>query len=71
MRIALVLLFLFLLILFMPIKLRSKIDFNVFINEGIFSLFFFKLKIMLAKLEFSKNKKTDNSYLSIQCPKRE
>ena len=52
MRIALVLLFLFLLILFMPIKLRSKIDFNVFINEGIFSLFFFKLKVILAKLEF-------------------
>ena len=58
------------LLLFMPIKLRCKIDYDVFRNDGLLSLFLFKIKLLLAKLKFKNftillkdKKKTTTIYL--------
>lgn len=58
------------LLLFMPIKLRCKIDYDVFRNDGLLSLFLFKIKLLLAKIKFKNfaillkdKKKTTTIYL--------
>lgn len=52
MRYALFVFFLVLLILFIPIKLKGKLIYNVFKNEGHVSLFFFNIKLFLASISF-------------------
>lgn len=53
----LVILFLFLIfILFIPIKLKTKLVFNLFKNNGFVSVYFFSFKIMLRRWHFEPRK---------------
>ena len=53
----LVILFLFLIfILFIPIKLKTKLVFNLFKNNGFVSVYFFSFKIMLRRWRFEPRK---------------
>lgn len=48
-----VILFLFLVfILFIPIKLKGKVDYNIFNNTGYVSIYFYKIKVFLGKISF-------------------
>ena len=48
-----VILFLFLLfILFVPIKLKGKVDYSIFNNTGYVSIYFYKIKVFLCKISF-------------------
>lgn len=48
-----VILFLFLLfILFVPIKLKGKVDYSVLNNTGFISVYFYKIKVFLCKISF-------------------
>ena len=48
-----VILFLFLLfILFIPIKLKGKVDYSVLNNTGFISVYFYKIKVFLCKVSF-------------------
>ena len=48
-----VILFLFLLfILFVPIKLKGKVNYSIFNNTGYVSIYFYKIKVFLCKISF-------------------
>ncbi len=51
MKIALFVICLVLFILFIPIKVRGKINYNIFLNSGYVSLFFYKIKILVARFK--------------------
>lgn len=50
MKIFLVVLFAVLFLLFVPIKLKFKVDFDFLSNKGYLSLYFFSLKLLVSKL---------------------
>ena len=55
-------------ILFLPIKLRCKINYDVFNNKGFLSLFLYKIKIIVVRWNVKKNCiifKTDKKELKI------
>ena len=51
MKIFVILLFL-LFILFVPIKLKGKVDYSVLNNTGFISIYFYKIKVFLCKISF-------------------
>lgn len=51
MKLSIILFFIFILILFFPIKLKAKIIYNLFKNEGFLSIYYYKLQLSIFTLK--------------------
>ena len=52
MRLFIILFLLLLFILFVPIKLKAKVNYDILNNYGFVSIYFYKLKVFLCKISF-------------------